>query len=184
MVVALAGRRIDAPDTDVPRFPAANEDRVRGQLRRAFEELGATTLVSSAACGADLVALEVAGEMGLRRVVVIPWEREAFRERSVVDHGQAWGKRYDRVIDQVQADGNLRVLELGDSGDAAYAATTDAILHHAQKLAGKEGDHSEEAGVVAVSVWEGQSRGPGDVTEQFVRAAHALGLRVRNVRTL
>ena len=76
------------------------------------------------------------------------------------------------------------MLELGDSGDAAYAATTEAILHHAQKLAGKEGDHSEETGVVAVSVWEGQSRGPGDFTEQFVRAARALGLRVRNVRTL
>jgi hypothetical protein len=184
MVVALAGRRIDAPDADIPRFPPANEDRVRDRLRRAFEELGATAVVSSAACGADLVALEVAGAMGLRRVVVLPWERDRFREGSVVDRGQTWGKRYDRVVDEVQADGDLRVLGMDDNGDAAYAATTEAILHQARELAGDEGEQGEGNGVVAISVWEGQSRGPSDFTAQFVDAARELGLRVLEVRTL
>lgn len=184
MVVALAGRRIDAPDADTPRFPPANEDSVRDRLHHVFEELGATTLVSSAACGADLVALEVAGAMGLRRVVVIPWERDRFRERSVVDRGQTWGERYDRVVDEVQADGDLRVLGMDDNGDAAYAATTEAILHQARELAGDEGEQGAGNGVVAIPVWEGQSRGPSDFTEQFVDAARALGLRVREVRTL
>jgi hypothetical protein len=184
MVVALAGRRIDAPDADTPRFPPANEDRVRDRLRRAFEELGATVVVSSAACGADLVALEVAGAMRLRRVVVLPWERDRFRERSVADRGQTWGERYDRVVDEVHADGDLRVLGMDDNGDAAYAATTEAILEQARELAGEEDERGEGNGVVAIPVWEGQSRGPGDFTEQFIDTAHALGLRVREVRTL
>jgi hypothetical protein len=183
-VVALAGRRIDAPDAETRRFPPANEDTVREQLRGVFEELGATTIVSSAACGADLVALEVAGVMGLRRVVVLPWERDRFRERSVVDRGQAWGKRYDRVVDEVQAAGDLRVLGMDDDGDAAYGATTEAILHQARELAGEDGERGEGNGVVAIPVWEGRSRGPGDFTEQFVKAARAMGMRVREVRTL
>jgi hypothetical protein len=181
MVVALAGRRVDAPGADTPRFPPANENSVADRLRRALEELGATAVVSSAACGADLVALEVAGTMGLRRVVVLPWDRERFRELSVVDRGQTWGERYDRVVDQVEADGDLRILGIEADGEAAYAATNEAILREAQELAGQQG---EENGVVAIPVWEGRSRGPGDFTEQFVVAARGLGLRVREVLTL
>lgn len=181
MVVALAGRRIDAPDADTPRFPPANQNGVADRLHSAFQELGATALVSSAACGADLVALEVAGTMGLRRLVVLPWDRERFRELSVVDRGQTWGERYDRVVDQVEADGGLRILGIEDDGEAAYAATNEAILREARELADEQG---EEHGVVAIPVWEGRSRGPGDFTEQFVVAARGLGLRVREVLTL
>ena len=184
MVIALAGRRIDAPDADIPRFPPANEGRVRDRLRRAFEELGATAVVSSAACGADLVALEVAGTLELRRIVVLPWGRERFRERSVVDRSQTWGERYDRVLDEVEAAGGLRVLALEEDGEAAYAATNEAILSEARELGGKAGKGGEAHRVVAVPVWDGQSRGPSDFTEQFVDAARALGLEVREVRTL
>jgi hypothetical protein len=184
MVIALAGRCIDAPDADTPRFPPANEARVADRLRRAFEELGATAVVSSAAYGADLVALEVAGTMGLRRIVVLPWERERFRERSVVHRGQTWGTRYDKVLDEVETDGGLHVLALQDDGEMAFAVTNEAILSAASELAGSEYEEGEALAVVAVPVWEGRSRGPSDFTEHFVDAARALKLEVREVRTL
>ena len=184
MVVALAGRRVDAPDADTPRFPPSNESTVGDRLRRAFEELGATTVVASAACGADLVALEVAGSMGLRRVVVLPWERERFRQQSVVDRDGAWGERYDRVLDEVEADGGLRVLGLCDDGDSAYTATNEAILNEARELAGADVEPGEAGSVVAIPVWDGESRGPGDITSHFIDAARARRLDVREVRTL
>lgn len=184
MVVALAGRRIDAPDADTPRFPPTNENTVGERLRRAFAELRATTLVASAACGADLVALEVTGTMGLRRVVVLPWERERFRARSVVDRGGTWGERYDRVLDQVEASGDLRVLGLGDDGESAFTATNEAILDEARELADTADDAGAASGVVALSVWDGRSRGPDDVTQHFIDAARARRLDVREIGTL
>lgn len=87
--------------------------------------------------------------MKLRRLVVLPWDRQAFRRRSVVDRGEAWGKRCDRVIDEVDANGHLRVLSINTDDDAAFTATNHAILSQARELAGAEGERS---GPVAVSV--------------------------------
>ncbi len=178
-VIALAGRRIDAPDAPIARFPPQNEDRVRERLRRVFEELGATILVASAACGADLVALEVAGRMGLRRVVVLPWERERFRRRSVVDRGATWGTRFDRVLARVEANGDLRLLAIDDDGDAAFTATNHVILNEACRLAGDGASRP-----IAVPVREGYAPGAGGFTAEFADAAAALQLTIREVSTL
>jgi hypothetical protein len=40
---------------------------------------------SSAACGADIIASEVASEIGLRRRIVLPFARDLFRETSAND---------------------------------------------------------------------------------------------------
>jgi len=65
MIIALAGRRVDSADAKDPRFPLGNVERVRRLARAVLEEKGATALVSSAACGADLIALSEAGQLGL-----------------------------------------------------------------------------------------------------------------------
>jgi hypothetical protein len=184
MVIALAGRRIDAADAPVARFPPGNEGKVRVRLGRVFEELAPTALVSSAACGADLLALEVAGAMGLRRVVVLPWGRERFRGLSVVDRGAGWGERYDRVIDEVEADGELSVLGIDDGDEAAYAATNEAILRRAIEVAGEPGGAGDAHEVIAVPVWDGKPRGPDDFTHRFLLAARTRGLEIREIRTL
>jgi hypothetical protein len=181
MVVALAGRRIDAPGAKPSRFPAGNEDRVSARLRKAFGELGATVIACSAACGADLVALEVSGSMGLRRCVVLPWDRETFRRRSVVDRGESWGERYDRVVDRVAARGDLTVLHLEHDSDAAYTVTNREILRMASDLARAEGP---ERRPVAMPVWEGWSPGASGFTNEFRSIALELGLRIHEVRTL
>ena len=65
-IVALAGRRIDAPGAAPPRFPVDNVEKVRSRLVEAFARLNVVHLVCSGACGADLVALEAAEQLGLR----------------------------------------------------------------------------------------------------------------------
>ncbi len=84
IIVALAGRRIDAPDTQKPSFPLENTEKVRRCMSELFTKHQVSTLVCSAACGADLLALEVAGDLGLRRRIVLPFERDRFREISVI----------------------------------------------------------------------------------------------------
>jgi hypothetical protein len=63
MIIALAGRRIDPPRADTPRFPLANMPAVRGRIHTLLVEQKAQGLVCSAACGADLLALEMPREI-------------------------------------------------------------------------------------------------------------------------
>jgi hypothetical protein len=176
-VVAAAGRRVDAPDAPA-RFPLANARLVAERLRAFLASNGATGLVGSAACGADLIALEEAGALGLDRRVVLPFPRDRFRETSVTDRPGDWGLRYDRVLGQL-ADDAVRVLDVSGSDDGAYAAVNDAILDDALDLAaGAEGRP-----VIALLVWEGAPRGDGDLTADFRERARRRGIPVAEVLT-
>ena len=66
MVVALAGRRVDAPDVERPRFPLANVEAVKKRLMALLADLNTSVIVCSAACGADLLALEAARRLRFR----------------------------------------------------------------------------------------------------------------------
>lgn len=179
MTAALAGRRIDAPDADPPRFPPEAVPAVREALRETFEGAGVTVLVASGACGADLVALDVAGRLGVRRRLVLPVDPAAFRAASVTDRpdpAHDWGALFDRVVAEVEAAGDLVVLDVGAT-QAGFEAVTAALLTEAERLA----DGGTPLGVV---VWEGASRGDGDLTAAFAEAASQRGWAVAEVRTV
>jgi hypothetical protein len=179
MVIALVGRRPDTPNARPPRFPAGNIDAVVTRVRNLLKTRGATALVSSAACGADLIALREAGALGLRRRVVLPFDRARFRETSVTDRGGDWGRWYDEIIDAVSAAGDLIVLAGQPEGDAAYTAANRGILDEAEAAGRSRGEP-----VRAVLVWDGISRGAGDLTEAFGVAARERHLPVTDVKTV
>jgi hypothetical protein len=179
MIVAFAGRRVDAPNADQSRFPSTNVSTVRERIRAQLAGFGGTTLVSSAACGADLLALDVAGELGMRRVIVLPWSEAQFRKRSVVDRGREWGELFDRIIGEVNAR-DLRVLRRRKDDDAAYTATNEAILDAAAAIARRSPGHDD---VLAMVAWNGEPRGPDDVTKAFMMSARERGMQVIEVPT-
>lgn len=172
--VLLAGRRPDPADADAERFPISNAILVRERLYRLVEQLQPAHLVCSAACGADLLALDVAGGFGVARHVVLPFDIDSFRESSVVDRPGQWGHLYDRIVREVAADGRLSVLDLPVGDDQAYADANQHMLALALQL----GD------VTAVPVWEGTPRGDGDLTAHLVDAAAAAAASVVPVLTL
>ena len=179
MVIALAGRRIDAPEAQETRFPLSMKEAVGQRLRDFFTRREATSLVCSAACGADLLALDAAGEVGIRCRIVLPFSPERFRETSVTDRPGDWGPLYDRIAERIAASGDLVVLPDGGDQDDAYAATNEAILDEALQLARGKG----EGDVLAVIVWEGRTRGEGDLTDAFAASALARGIEVAEVLT-
>jgi hypothetical protein len=185
-VIALAGRRIDAPEAPTPRFPLASVPLVRERLRALLAERQVQALVCSAACGADLVALEAAGELGLRRRVVLPFDAVKFRGTSVTDRPGDWGPLYDRVTEAVWQAGDLVEIEGAGEGAAAYGAANERIVEEALGLAGVRPGSNAVAfrTALGVIVWEGQSRGPDDATEQFATSARRRGLEVAEVLTV
>lgn len=179
-VVALAGRRPDALDTERPRFPASELPRVRRELAVLLHP-GVRALVCSAACGADLLALEAAGAAGIERHVVLPFDARTFRTTSVVDRPGDWGPLFDRLMAEVGRSGRLEV-GTGDPDDPrAYIRANERIVQRAAGLAGAGGVRRQRAAVV---VWEGDSRGEGDATEDFLRRAGAAGFMLTVVRTV
>jgi hypothetical protein len=178
-IVALAGRRIDADGTTPPRFPLENVPLVRARITDLLVNEGAVALVSSAACGADLIALEEAERLGLRRRIVLPFPPERFLETSVTDRPGNWGSVYDPLIAVARQDGDLIVL--GDQeSDEAYAAANEVIVREATAL----GRISAPCRVLAVVVWEGARRVGTDITQDFRILATKAGLEERTVLTI
>src|SRR3954453_19171963 len=116
-VIALAGRRGDAAGTDPPRFPPEAVPAVRQRLADLLTKERAVALVCSAACGADLVALEEAERLGLRRRIVLPFPPERFRKTSVNDRPGDWGPVFDRLVAAAGATGDLIVLPAVSGSD-------------------------------------------------------------------
>jgi hypothetical protein len=182
-VVALAGRRIDLPGTRPSRFPLDRVEEVGRRLAEAFRRAGAVALVSSAACGADLVALEQAERLGLRRRIVLPFAPERFRETSVVDRPGPWGPAFDRQIAAVVAAGDLVVLRQSGKDDDAYAAANDVIVREAQALAGSAAGEAQRR-LLALLVWEGHPRSGSDATAQFGKLARVAGFSQESIPIL
>src|SRR5262245_16622106 len=113
-VVALAGRRIDPEPTQTPRFPFDQVDRVRIAIPDQLRDRHAAALVCSAACGADLIAVDTAQKMGLRTRIILPFSAARFRETSVVDRPRPgfWGGIFDRVVSVARTHGDLVELNI------------------------------------------------------------------------
>jgi hypothetical protein len=152
---------------------------VQERLHRLLVEQQAQAVVCSAACGADLLALEAAGALGIRRRIVLPCARDLFRATSVVDRPGDWGGKFDQILDAVEAMGDLVELGYAEGEDASYLATNHAILEQATILAAPT-----QQAVGAAVVWDGASRGEDDVTAAFLQEAQQRGLTVWPVSTL
>jgi hypothetical protein len=176
-VIAVAGRRIDAAGTKDPRFPVENLARVQRELGALFGEQKSTHLVSSAACGADLVALEAAAQLGMQTHVILPFDVARFRETSVVDRGAEWGPRYDAAIARASQLSVVDPVE-GDN-DAAYALVTVQLIEQTRALA-----EARSSRALAIAVWDDNPRSDTDATKHFLDRARGAGLEVCVVRTL
>ena len=179
MVIALVGRRIDPPDLTVPIFPYTAVKRVRERIHDLLRNSNAKVLVCSAACGADLIALQTAEELGIRRRIVLPFEPARFRETSVIDRPGGWGPAFDEAIKEAKVKHDLVNLNMEPRTEESYLQANQAILNEAISLAKASGDR-----VVAALVWDGIPRSDHDVTGAFGDAARSLGLQVVEVSTV
>jgi hypothetical protein len=185
-VILGAGRRIDPADQATRRFPLANVPLVRRRVMdamRALHHRGMHTAVTSGACGADLLLLDVAGALGMRRIMVLPYDAEAFKGTSVDDRPGDWGALFDRIRQEMMASNNDRVVELAlpRDGHAAYAAANDALVEEAMRANDEAHGTKPPATVV---VWDGRSHGKTDLTAALVDRAKETGSEIIEVLTL
>ena len=153
--------------------------RIQGALR----ELGVTTLVTSAACGSDLLAINAARALGARRRIVLPYHEDWFLVDSVTDRPGRWEDLYQQVITEAKAAHDLVIVGAERGSNNAYLAANDAILSEAQRLAAEENPADPASALAGLIIWEGKSRGPDDVTDHMRQRLEDAGAKIRVVLT-
>jgi class 3 adenylate cyclase len=156
-VVVFAGHLIDRPDRPQPRFPPALEPFVRTAIRDRLQSTDVGFAYSAAGCGADILFLEVAAERGAETHVVLPYNREQFREDSVdIVPGSDWGERYERVL--------AGASEIITASDQRMAGGGMSFEYGFLILDGTAGIRADELDteLMCLAVWDGKpSGGPG-----------------------
>jgi hypothetical protein len=173
-VVIAAGRRVDATDAAVTRFPLSQVAEVQREVRELFTQQKPRAVVCSAACGADLIVLDVARSLRIKRYVLLPSEPQEFRKTSVADRPGNWGDLYDRVLETSK----VETLKLPE-GQQGYLETNLKLLDQGQALARKYSASTE-----ALVIWDKKTRGPDDVTGHFLEQAKLRKIPVIEVSTL
>ncbi len=190
MVVALAGRRIDAEDAPSPRFPASQIENVRNKLHWFFIDKKPEWLVSSGACGADLIALDAAGESGIKRKMVLPFEGAKFRKTSVIDRPGNWGELFDKIYQELTANSNVVDANYQEDDENVYEKanfdilnTADAVYKESTTKTGKltETDNDKK---VAIIIWEGQPKSSNDTTDHFRQEAIKRNYEIIEINSL
>ncbi|HEY7788623.1 MAG TPA: TRAFs-binding domain-containing protein [Casimicrobiaceae bacterium] len=124
-VVAFAGHMVDAPDRSAPRFPAALVPAVRERLDRHLAALHQPIVFTSAACGSDLLFIEVALDHRAEVNVVLPFDRGDFVRTSVAVGGDEWVARFDAAL--------ARATRIIMATDENYLGD-DMLFEHAARL--------------------------------------------------
>jgi len=186
-VLAITGRRIDADDADQARFPPEHAPDVQQAITSVMRDMRIEAVVSSAACGADLLALNAASELNIPYWIVLPFDRARFREVSVVDRGDSWGPIFDQHMDDAERRNTVRLIDPVDDELEAFRLVLSEILDLATTLANHdEGEPSTKptGQVTALVVWDGMSRGAYDFTAAFLEEARQRGILTRQLMTL
>jgi hypothetical protein len=173
-VVIEAGRRVDAPDAQTARFPPSNVPKVRERIRELLVREKPTAVVCAAACGADLLLLEVAGKMHIQQVVLLPSDPSTFRKSSVTDRPGDWGELYDQVLKTAK----VEILKVPE-GQEGYLQTNLMLLDRGEDLARERGVPAQ-----ALVIWNQESRGSDDVTGHFLEQAKQRRIPFVEISTL
>ena len=160
-VAALAGRRVDADHAAESHFPLSEVARVAKELRARFKHCSVGHLVSSAACGADLLALESAISMGITITVVLPSPPLVFRSTSVVDRPGNWGTLFDSIVAAAEQHQRLIVLQFAANDPMGYRAANEVIVQRAKDY--------QLSTKVGFALWDGKPRGASDSTAHFLK---------------
>ncbi len=168
-VVHYCGHRILPPGVD-GRFPADEEERVAGEFRRVFDDLGVGFGYGSLAAGADILAAEALLERGARLSVQLPFDRDEFVRASVATAGEGWVRRFERCIAEADTVETVNRTEYLDD-----PVLFDFCARIAMGKALMRADYVQ-APAHQVAVWDGRRTGAAAGTSVDVETWRTAGL--------
>jgi len=159
----FTGHMLDRPDRPAPRFPAALEETVRGEIEACLERRDVQIGYSSLACGGDILFAESILKRGGEVHIFLPFDIETFIEYSVrIVPQEGLVERFRRILDNAAS---VRILnEHGDPDDGAGYDFCNRVIAGAAIL------KSQFLGmdIAPILLWDGK-RGDGGGGAESVR---------------
>lgn len=107
-LVVFSGHTIDRADAPKPRFPATAEAAARETIEKALLRLKREdermVVLASAAPGADILALEACGSVGIETWLCLPMERNVVADEVFSRYEDGWRNRFFALVDAQAAD--------------------------------------------------------------------------------
>ena len=100
-IAAFIGHMIDAPNREKPRFAPSMESDVRSAIRSTIVSNDLQVGFSSLACGADILFVEEMLELKREISIILPFNKNDFRDTSVAFAGQEWVDRFNNILERV-----------------------------------------------------------------------------------
>ena len=175
-ILVFTGNMIDQPDRAVPRFPSSLEAAVRAALRERLDALAPLAVYASAACGADILCLELGRELGAETHVVLPFPPAEFRRASVDFATNDWSPRFEAVL--AAADSVTVASEHRASGSSATFEYANLILTGMGRLRAQALDTALQG----LAAWDPDAIGAAGGSASLVSLWNAHGLPVDHVR--
>lgn len=174
-IVVFTGNMIDQPGRATARFPAQLEAAVREVLRARLAAIAPAAVYGSAACGADLLCLELARELGIETHVVLPFPPGEFRRVSVDIVAGQWGERFERVL--AAADSVTVASDHHARGSAATFEYANLLLTGMGRLRAQVLDTAMRG----LAVWDRRALGSAGGSASLVSLWERHGLPVEHV---
>ena len=174
-VLVFTGHMIDEPGREAPRFPPGLEAATRDALRERLARLSPMAAYGSAACGADILCLEVARELGAETHVVLPFPPAEFCRASVDFALGDWGERFERAL--AAAHSVTIASDHRARGSAATFEYANLILTGMGRLRARMLDTA----LTAIAVWNPEAAGARGGAASLVSLWRQHGLAVDHV---
>jgi class 3 adenylate cyclase len=172
-IIAFTGHMIDQPNRKTPRFPAELEEKVKEKIKSAIADLDPGIGYSSAACGSDILFLEVMQKHRAETNIVLPFELEDFFKTSIDFAGPDWRRRAQSVLQKCTQ--KVKATEGKYLGD-------DLLFDYANNIImGKALLRSAilETEPALVAVWDRKNTNGVGGTSEFVRIWERKKLPIR-----
>ena len=176
-VVVSSGHMFDKLNRPQPRFPHELEARTRREIDAKLSELGAQVGFCSLACGADMIFAEAILARGGDINIVLPFEKEIFKQSSVeIVPGLNLASRFENILENAAT---VTILsELGASEDGAVYEYCNQALIGLALLRGQ----FLGIDVVPLAVWDGRSGDGRGGTHSFVEYWERRGAKIELIR--
>lgn len=171
-VLVFTGNMIDEPGRALARFPPALEPVVREAIRQRLEALAPVAAYGSAACGTDILCLELVRGLGGETHVVLPFPPAEFRRASVDFAPGDWGIRFERAL--ADADSVTVTSDHRASGSAAAYEYANLVLTGMGRLRAQVLDTA----VRALAAWDPDATGAAGGSASLVSHWEKRGLAV------
>jgi hypothetical protein len=127
--ILFSGHMIDGPDrSSDPRFPAANESKVKTAIRDNLESFTQPVRgIASGACGGDILFLETCLELGIPAGMYLPYAPAVFKKGSVSFAGKTWEARFDKLLYSLP----VHIIDTVGANENAYFLVNEWMLKEA-----------------------------------------------------